>query len=164
MEPLAHVLFACCSGCFSGVAALFRCDVGQLLRTASVARLRRGYIATVLYVLTQERADWLRAVLFATSFMLTLIPSARGPWLGIAMWAGVMCAVVAIWLATPTMRNDSNLWPVDLVVNGAMTGAPMLIGRTVGLVYWRVRAGQKLELWVVGAAIATLALAAWFYV
>lgn len=104
------------------------------------------------------------AVLFATSFMLTLIPSARGPWLGIAMWAGVMCAVVAIWLATPTMRNDSNLWPVDLVVNGAMTGAPMLIGRTVGLVYWRVRAGQKLELWVVGAAIATLALAAWFYV
>ncbi len=90
---------------------------------------------------------------------------AQHPWPGYAaVWAGVMCAVVAIWLATPTMRNDSNLWPVDFVVNGAMTGAPMLIGRTVGLVYWRIRAGQKLELCVVGAAIATLALAAWFYV
>jgi hypothetical protein len=74
-----------------------------------------------------------------------------------------MCAVAAIWLASSTMRNDSNLWPIDLASRWRHDGGADP-GRTHRrLVYWRFRAGQKLAVWVVGAAIATLALAAWLY-
>jgi hypothetical protein len=98
------------------------------------------------------------AVLFATSLGLTLLPSGRKPGVGIAMWAGIMAATVLIWVATPRLRNDSNLWPLDFVFLAFMTGMPMLIARAIGLLYWRVRIGQKLNLWVVGSAIAALVL------
>ena len=102
-------------------------------------------------------------ILFALALDLTLIPAGRRPWLGIAMWAGVMGATVLIWIATPQLRNNSNMWPISLVFLSFMTGVPMLLGRTLGLVYWRIRIGQKLEPWVAGAAIAALVLVGWLY-
>ncbi len=103
------------------------------------------------------------AVLFATALGLTLIPSGSKPWVGVAMWAGVTAAVVLVWVATPQLRNNSNMWPIDLVFLSFITGVPMLIGRTIGLIYWRVRIGQKLEIWVVGSAIAALLFEGWLY-
>jgi hypothetical protein len=103
------------------------------------------------------------AVLFATAFVLTLIPSGRRPGIGAAMWAGVMAAIVLIWVATPRMRDDSNMWPISLAFLAFMTGVPMLFGRVAGVLYWRVRIGQKIDPWLIGAACAALAIVAWVY-
>lgn len=46
----------------------------------------------------------------------------------VAMWAGVMIALVGIWIGTPRLRQDSNMWPIDLVFLLFMTGLPLLIG------------------------------------
>jgi len=37
-----------------------------------------------------------------------------------------------------------------------LTGLPMLWGRTTGLVYWRIRIGQRLNPWLVFLAVASL--------
>jgi hypothetical protein len=34
----------------------------------------------------------------------------------------------------------------------------MLVGRTIGLVYWRIRIGQRLNPWLAAAAIAALVI------
>ena len=49
----------------------------------------------------------------------------------LALWAGVMISLVTIWIATPQLREDSNLWPIDLVVLGFTTGVPLLLGAVV---------------------------------
>ena len=54
-----------------------------------------------------------------------------------------MCAL--IWVATPKLRNDSNMWPIDFVFLAVMTGVPMLVGRVLGLLYWRVRGIGKAQ-------------------
>jgi len=103
------------------------------------------------------------AVLFAIPLGLTLLPAGRRPWMGLAMWAGVMAAIVLVWIATPQLRNNSNMWPISLVFLSFKTGVPMLIGRTIGLLYWRIRIGQKLEPWLVAAAVAALVIVGWLY-
>jgi len=126
--------------------------------------LPRGYAPGALppfFSSSPKSTTIAQAVVFATALVLTLIPSGKSPWIGIAMWAGVMLAIVLIWVGTPQLRNDSNMWPIDLVFLAVMVGIPMLIGRTLGLVYWRIRIGQKLEWWVVVGAIAALALVVW---
>src|SRR5947207_13263425 len=101
-------------------------------------------------------------VLFAAALGLTLIPTGRRPGTGLALWLGVISAVVLVWVATARLRQDSNMWPIDFVLLAFMTGVPMLVGRTVGLVYWRIRIGQRLNPWVVAAAILALVIVAWF--
>ena len=54
-----------------------------------------------------------------------------------------MAACVVIWVATAKLRNDSNMWPISLVFLAVMTGVPMLIGRVLGLLYWRIRSRRK---------------------
>ena len=102
-------------------------------------------------------------VLFATALALTMIPPGQRPRIGVALWAGVMGAVVLVWLATARLRQDSNMWPIDFVFLSVLTGLPMLVGRAVGLVYWRIRIGQLLNPWLVAAAIITLAIVGWAY-
>jgi hypothetical protein len=97
-------------------------------------------------------------VLFATALGLTIIPPGQRPWTGAALWAGVMSAVVLVWLATARLRQDSNMWPIDFVFLSVLTGLPMLVGRTIGLVYWRVRIGQRVNPWLVVAACACLVI------
>ena len=63
-------------------------------------------------------------VLFAAALGLTLIPKGNQHGLGVAPWAGVMAAVVFVWLDTTRLRQDSNMWPIDLVLLSAMTGLP----------------------------------------
>jgi len=41
---------------------------------------------------------------------------------------GVMMATVIIWLSSEKMRQDSNMWPIDLVLLTIMTGAPLFLG------------------------------------
>jgi hypothetical protein len=97
-------------------------------------------------------------VLFATAFALTMIPPGQRPRIGVALWAGVMGTVVLVWLATAQLRQDSNMWPIDFVFLSVLTGLPMLVGRTIGLVYWRIRIGQRLNPWLAAAAIAALVI------
>ena len=97
-------------------------------------------------------------VLFATALALTMIPPGQRPRIGVALWAGVMGAIVLVWLATARLRQDSNMWPIDFVFLSVLTGLPMLVGRTIGLVYWRIRIGQRLNPWLAAAAIAALVI------
>lgn len=46
----------------------------------------------------------------------------------LALWVGVMAALVAVWVATPQLRQDSNLWPIDLVLLSFSTGLPLMAG------------------------------------
>lgn len=52
----------------------------------------------------------------------------------LALWTGVMLAVLGIWVATPRLREDSNMWPIDLVVIAYQTGAPLVVGTLFFLV------------------------------
>src|SRR5713101_7813226 len=101
------------------------------------------------------------AVLFATALALTMIPPGQRSGIGGALWAGVMVAVVLIWLATARLRQDSNMWPIDFIFLAVLTSVPMVVGRTIGLVYWRIRIGQRLNPWLVAAAIACLVIVGW---
>ena len=55
----------------------------------------------------------------------------------LALWAGVMCSAIGIWIATPRLRQDSNMWPIDLLMLAFLTGFPLAVG---GLVVLAVRA------------------------
>ena len=46
----------------------------------------------------------------------------------LALWAGVMFSVLTIWVATPQLRNDSSMWPIDLVFLAFQTGVPLIEG------------------------------------
>lgn len=62
------------------------------------------------------------------------------PWKAMrAMWGGVMLAVVLIWIATPALRQDSNMWPIDLLYLAVVTGLPLVIGMFAFILVSRVR-------------------------
>jgi prolipoprotein diacylglyceryltransferase len=50
------------------------------------------------------------------------------------LWLGAMAGYCTMWLATPALRQDSNMWPIDLVVGGIVMSVPLLIGGLVGKV------------------------------
>ena len=102
-------------------------------------------------------------VLFAMALALTVIPPGQRPGIGSALWAGVMIAVVLIWVATARLRQDSNMWPIDFVFLAVRTGVPIVVGRTIGLVYWRIRIGQRLSRRQAVAAVACLVIVGWTY-
>ena len=85
------------------------------------------------------------AVLFAMTLGMTLLPAGRAALTGVAIWAGVMAAVVVLWVATPPLRNDSDMWPIDLVFLAVNTGVPILLGWIAGLAVWRLRSGRWRE-------------------
>ena len=72
--------------------------------------------------------------LFALSLLTLLFAGARPFRSGLAIWAGAMVSLVGIWIATPQFRQDSNLWPIDLVLLGLSTGLPLMAGALVALV------------------------------
>src|SRR5207248_3516963 len=76
-------------------------------------------------------------VLFVMALGLTIIPPGQRPGTGAALWVGVTTGVVLAWVGTARLRQDSNMWPISFVFLAVMTGLPMLVGRTIGLVYWR---------------------------
>ena len=49
----------------------------------------------------------------------------------LALWAGVMVSLVTIWVATPQLRQDSNMWPIDLVLLAFSSGIRLLVGALV---------------------------------
>jgi prolipoprotein diacylglyceryltransferase len=53
------------------------------------------------------------------------------------LWPGAMAAYCAMWLATPALRQDSNMWPIDLVVMEIGVSIPLVIGGLLGKVLLR---------------------------
>jgi hypothetical protein len=97
------------------------------------------------------------AVLFAAALALTLVPMGHERGTGAALWAGVMSAIVLVWVATERERfGEHNVWPLEFLNFLFMTGGTMLVGRIIGLVYWRIRIGQRLNPWFVVATLAFL--------
>jgi hypothetical protein len=103
------------------------------------------------------------AVLLVMALALTVIPPGQRAGIGGALWAGVMIAVVLIWVATARLRQDSNMWPIDFVFLAVQTGVPIGVGRTIGLVYWRIRIGQRLNARQAVAAVACFVIGGWAY-
>ena len=69
-----------------------------------------------------------RFVLSRLSVTTWWFPGRRLAGAGLALWTGVMIAVVGIWVAVPRLREDSNMWPFDLVALSYQTGAPLIVG------------------------------------
>ena len=66
--------------------------------------------------------------IFALPF-LTLWRSGRHALISsLALWMGIIVALMGVWLATPQFRQDSNLWPIDLVVLFFCSGLPLMAG------------------------------------
>jgi hypothetical protein len=49
----------------------------------------------------------------------------------LALWAGVMISLITTWIATPQLRADGNMWPIDLMFLAFTTGIPLLLGAVV---------------------------------
>jgi hypothetical protein len=49
----------------------------------------------------------------------------------LALWAGVMISLVTTWIATPQLRQDSNMRPIDLVLLAFSSGIRLLVGALV---------------------------------
>ena len=54
------------------------------------------------------------------------------------LWAGVLLAVISVWLSSAPLRQDSNMWPIDLVVLSLVTGAPLFVGTALQAVLQEV--------------------------
>ncbi len=54
------------------------------------------------------------------------------------MWVGVMLSVMLIWGGTARLRQDSNMWPIDLVYLSFMTAPPLFLGSAICLVVQKV--------------------------
>ena len=57
----------------------------------------------------------------------------------LALWAGVMVSLVGVWVATPQLRQDSNLWPIDLMLLFFSTGLPIMVGALTVLAIQKAR-------------------------
>lgn len=67
-------------------------------------------------------------VLFALPFVTFWLGGGRPLLSSLALWAGVMGSLVGVWVATSQLRQDSNMWPIDLVFFIFITGVPMMAG------------------------------------
>lgn len=63
----------------------------------------------------------------ASSFVSTL-----------GLLSGVMLANIVIWLCSKQLREDSNMWPIDLVLLTIMTAAPLFLGCVTQIVIRKV--------------------------
>jgi hypothetical protein len=70
-------------------------------------------------------------VLFSLPFLTFWFAAGRLISSTLALWAGVMVSLVTIWVATPQLRQDSNMWPIDLALLAFSTGIPLLVGAMV---------------------------------
>jgi hypothetical protein len=52
----------------------------------------------------------------------------------LALWAGVMLAVILIWIGTDSLRKDSDMWPLDLVFLSFRTALPIFLGSGLSLI------------------------------
>jgi hypothetical protein len=89
---------------------------------------------------SSERSLLVARLVLAVLPLLALPFAGVTPWKAVwAMWGGVMVAVVFIWVATPALRQDSNMWPIDLVFLAVMTGIPLVLGMFAYLLVISVR-------------------------
>lgn len=89
---------------------------------------------------SSERSLLIARVVLAVLPLLALPFASVTPWKAVrAIWGGVMVAVVLIWAATPALRQDSNMWPIDLVFLAVMTGVPLVLGMVAYLLATSVR-------------------------
>ena len=77
-------------------------------------------------------------VLFLLPSLTLLFAGGRPIKVTLALWAGVMAALVTVWVATPRLRQDSNLWPIDLVLVSFITGLPLIAGASAVVLLQKV--------------------------
>ncbi len=75
-------------------------------------------------------------VIFSVS-LLTLW-FGRGISSALALWCGIMTALAAVWMGTPALRQDSNMWPIDLVFLAFCTGIPLWLGALLVMILRKV--------------------------
>jgi hypothetical protein len=46
----------------------------------------------------------------------------------LALWAAVMISLVTTWITTPQLRDDSNMWPIDLALLAFSSEIRLLVG------------------------------------
>jgi hypothetical protein len=46
----------------------------------------------------------------------------------LGLWIGVMLAIILIWISTKRLREDSDLWPIDVAVLSFQTVRPLVLG------------------------------------
>ena len=65
-------------------------------------------------------------------FALPLLTLWFGGWRplrsSLALWAGVVVSLVGVWVATPQLRQNANLWPIDMILLFFGIGLPMMAG------------------------------------
>lgn len=93
---------------------------GQIAPFFTATRQTMMAAAVVLFLLPMVSLFWAR-------------PVARKLNASVALWAGIMLGVVVVWISIPRLRNDSDMWPIDLVFLAFTTGLPMIAGTLVHL-------------------------------
>jgi len=78
---------------------------------------------------SSERSLLVARIVLAILPLLALPFAGNSPWKAAGgLWVGVMLATIAIWIATPALRQDSNMWPLDLAYLGVVTAIPLFLG------------------------------------
>ena len=82
-------------------------------------------------------------ILFSLPFLTLWFGFGRPLLSGLALWAGVMVSLVGVWVATPRLRQDSSLWPIDIVFLLFNTGLPLMAGALGVLAIQKARERRK---------------------
>ena len=78
---------------------------------------------------SSERSLLVTRIVLAILPLLALPFAGSSPWKAAGgLWIGVMLATVSIWIATPALRQDSNMWPIDFAYLGVVTAIPLFLG------------------------------------
>ena len=95
--------------------------------------MKEGHVPP--FLTTSIPSVWITMIaLFAVSFVASWLVRGQHGLTALAIWAGVMLSVILIWMGTDSLRNDSNLWPMDFVGLSFTTALPLILGSAIGLV------------------------------
>jgi hypothetical protein len=147
-RPLIRILFFTLVGCVVLLALQWHLS---LTWTSYYSRfpwqgyeqaMREGH--TPAFLTTSSRSSLVGGMVIISLPILTLwFAGGRLISSTLALWAGVMISLVTIWIATPQLREDSNMWPIDLALLAFSGGIRLLVG---ALVFMMVRKASRLLL------------------
>jgi hypothetical protein len=95
--------------------------------------MREGHVPA--FLTTSPRSFLVGSmVLFSLPFLTLWFGASRLMSSTLALWAGVVVSTTGIWVATPQLREDSNLWPIDFALLAFSTGISLWVGALAVLV------------------------------
>jgi hypothetical protein len=98
----------------------------------------------VFFGATPRSLYFFNTVLAGASFFLAMNRWKAGqPTGALLVFAGAYTVEILIWIATPQLRQDSNLWPIDAVFVAGEAGFPVLIGRMLAGALTETALGQR---------------------